>query len=54
MVIKLYDIFWNEVSILDNEEKPIGNYAANFYATGLSSGFIYSSLKLEVLLGQIR
>jgi hypothetical protein len=48
--LKLYDVLGNEVATLFNEEKPAGNYEAEFDASsiagGLSSGIYFYQLKV--------
>ena len=41
ITIKVYDILGNEVAVLVNEEKPIGNYEVKFSAEELSSGVYF-------------
>jgi enterochelin esterase family protein len=42
VIIKVYDILGNEIAILVNEEKQIGNYEFNWNAASLASGvYIY-------------
>jgi len=38
VTLKIYDILGNEITTLVNEEKPVGNYEANFNPVGLPSG----------------
>ncbi|HZW38822.1 MAG TPA: T9SS type A sorting domain-containing protein [Ignavibacteriaceae bacterium] len=39
--LKIYDVLGNEVDQIVNEEKPAGEYEANFNASGLSSGVYF-------------
>ena len=40
--LKVYDILGNEVGVLVNEQKEIGNYSVKFDASNLTSGvYIY-------------
>jgi photosystem II stability/assembly factor-like uncharacterized protein len=43
--IKVYDVLGNEVDLLVNEEKPIGNYEVEFDATRLPSGIYFYRLQ---------
>jgi len=45
VVIKVFDVLGNEIVTLLNEEKQIGNYAADFDASSLSSGVYFYQLK---------
>ncbi|MCH9029766.1 MAG: T9SS type A sorting domain-containing protein, partial [Bacteroidetes bacterium] len=45
VVLKLYDVLGNEVSVLVNEEKPIGSYEAEFNTTDLPSGVYFYQLR---------
>ncbi|MBZ0200219.1 MAG: S8 family peptidase, partial [Ignavibacteriaceae bacterium] len=42
--LKVYDILGNEIATLVNENKPAGNYEAEFNATNLSSGVYFYKL----------
>jgi hypothetical protein len=41
VTIKVYDVLGNEIATLVNEEKPNGNYEAEFIGNGLVSGIYY-------------
>ncbi|MFZ1280255.1 MAG: T9SS type A sorting domain-containing protein [Ignavibacteriaceae bacterium] len=43
--LKVFDLLGNEVAMLVNEEKSIGNYNVEFNASNLSSGVYYYQLK---------
>jgi len=43
--IKLYDVLGNEVAVLVNEYKSIGEHKVDFNAVGLSSGIYFYYLK---------
>jgi hypothetical protein len=45
VTIKVYDVLGNEIAILVNEEKSIGNYELEFNAVNLSSGVYFYQLK---------
>lgn len=45
VTLKVYDVLGNEVAILVNEEKPIGNYGIEFDATTLPSGIYFYRLR---------
>ncbi|MBZ0184267.1 MAG: T9SS type A sorting domain-containing protein [Melioribacteraceae bacterium] len=43
VILKIYDIMGNEISVLENEQKEAGKYQTNFDASALTSGvYIYS------------
>ena len=43
VILKIYDIMGNEISVLVNEQKEAGKYQTNFDASALTSGvYIYS------------
>jgi len=44
VILKVYDVLGNEVSILLNEEKPAGTYEVDFNASGLPSGVYFYRL----------
>jgi len=44
VTLKVYDVLGNEIAILVNEKKSVGNYEVNFDATKLSSGIYYYKL----------
>ena len=41
----VYDVLGNEISTLVNEEKSVGSYEVEFYATGLPSGIYFYKLQ---------
>ncbi|MCZ6701747.1 MAG: T9SS type A sorting domain-containing protein, partial [Ignavibacteria bacterium] len=45
VVLKVYDVLGNEVSILVNKVKPIGNYEVKFNSTSLPSGIYFYKLQ---------
>ncbi len=45
VTLKVYDVLGREVTILINEEKPIGSYEVEFNATNLPSGVYFYSLQ---------
>jgi len=45
VILKVYDVLGNEIAILVNEEKPIGNYEVEFDATTLPSGIYFYRLQ---------
>jgi enterochelin esterase family protein len=45
VIIKVYDIIGNEIAILVNEEKQIGNYEFNWNAASLASGVYFYQIK---------
>jgi len=45
VIIKVYDVLGNKVATLVNEEKPAGNYKAEFNGTGLPSGVYFYQLR---------
>ena len=45
VTIKVYDILGNEIAILVDEEKPLGEYEVEFDAKGLPSGVYFYQLK---------
>jgi hypothetical protein len=44
-VIKVYDILGNEIALLMDEEKSVGNYEINWSASELPSGVYFYQLK---------
>jgi hypothetical protein len=58
VVIKVFDILGNEIEILVNEEKPIGNYEVEFSANGggneLTSGVYFYQLSVRPSTGSGR
>jgi len=46
VVIKVFDILGNEITVLVNEERPLGSYEVDFDATGLSSGVYFYRLQV--------
>ena len=47
VTIKIYDVIGNEIAILVNEEKRIGNYQIEYYAKDLSSGIYFYRMTTE-------
>jgi hypothetical protein len=45
VTLKVYDVLGNEIAILVNEEKTIGNYKVDFDASGLPSGIYFYRLQ---------
>jgi len=45
VTLKVYDILGNEIAVLVNEEKPVGNYEVEFDGRGLTSGVYFYQLK---------
>jgi hypothetical protein len=45
VILKIYDIFGNEVITLVNEQKPTGTYESEFEGTNLPSGIYFYQLK---------
>ncbi len=45
ITLKVYDVLGNEVATLVNEEKPAGEYKANFDRRGISSGLYFYQLR---------
>jgi len=45
VTLKVYDVLGNEISILVNEEKPVGSYEVDFNATELPSGIYFYRLQ---------
>jgi hypothetical protein len=45
VVIKIFDVLGNEIVILVNEEKSVGNYTVEFNAASLPSGVYFYQLK---------
>ncbi|MDO8549906.1 MAG: T9SS type A sorting domain-containing protein, partial [Ignavibacteria bacterium] len=45
VTLKVFDVLGNEVATLANEEKPAGNYKANFNGNELSSGIYFYTLQ---------
>ena len=43
--LRIYNVLGNEITILVNEEKPIGNYEIEFDASSLSSGVYFYKLQ---------
>ena len=41
VTLKIYDVLGNEVAILENQEKPAGNYEVKFGTTNLPSGIYF-------------
>ncbi len=52
VTIKVYDVLGNEVKTLVDEEKPSGNYEAEFNAGNISSGIYFYSLKTNTFSEQ--
>ena len=46
VTLKVYDILGNEISILVNEEKPLGEYEVEFDGANLPSGIYFYQLKV--------
>ncbi len=46
VTLKIFDVLGNEVAVLFNEEKPVGNYEVGFDATNLSSGVYFYRLQV--------
>ena len=44
VMLKIYDVLGNEVSVLVNEDKPAGNYEVTFDLTDLPSGIYFYEL----------
>jgi hypothetical protein len=45
--LSVYDMIGREVSVLINENKPVGNYEINFDASALSGGVYFYKLQTE-------
>ena len=45
VTLKVYDVLGGEVATLVNEEKSVGSYELEFYATYLPSGVYFYQLK---------
>jgi len=45
VTLKIYDILGNEIAVLVNEEKPVGNYEVEFDGRGLTSGVYFYQLR---------
>ena len=45
--LKVFDVLGNEISILVNEEKPVGSYEVEFDGVDLSSGIYFYKLQVE-------
>jgi hypothetical protein len=45
VTLRLFDVLGNEITILVNEEKPVGNYEVEFEASNLSSGIYFYRLQ---------
>jgi hypothetical protein len=45
--LKVYDVLGNEIATLVNEEKPAGNFEAEFNGRGLPSGIYFYQLKIN-------
>ncbi len=45
VTLKVYDVLGREVATLVNEEKPIGNYEAEFNSKGMSSGMYFYKIE---------
>ena len=45
VTLKIYDVLGDEISVLINEEKPVGNYEVEFDARRLPSGVYFYQLK---------
>jgi hypothetical protein len=51
IILKVFDILGNEISILVNEEKSAGEHEVEFYGSNLSSGVYYYTLTATDLRG---
>ena len=49
VMLKVYDVLGNEISTLVNEEKTVGTYEVEFYATSLLSGIYFYKLQVGSL-----
>jgi len=45
VTLKVFDVLGNEIAVLVNEEKTVGNHQVEFEASSLSSGIYFYQLK---------
>jgi hypothetical protein len=47
VTLRIYDVLGNEIAILVNEEKPVGSYEVEWYASNVPSGVYFYQLKTK-------